>query len=57
LPQCRFSDGKNDEFIFGFWPIAPAQHNAANLSEANSANFAANSFPGLESISATSQKR
>jgi hypothetical protein len=30
------------------WPIALAQHNAANLSDANSASFAADSFSGLE---------
>jgi hypothetical protein len=53
--SAGFRIAKNDEFIFGFWPIAPAQHNAENLSEANSANFAANSFPGLESISAAGQ--
>jgi hypothetical protein len=35
--------------------MATGQHNAAKLSEANSASFAANSFPNLELISTASQ--
>jgi hypothetical protein len=42
---------------FRKWPIAPDQHNAANLSDANLANFAADGFPALESISATNNSQ
>jgi hypothetical protein len=37
------------------WPIAPAQHNAAKLSDVTSANFTVDSFPGLESLSAAGE--
>jgi hypothetical protein len=39
------------------WPIAPTQHNATNLSDANSANFAADGVSGLESKSAAGQEQ
>jgi hypothetical protein len=53
--SAGFRIARNEEFIFGFWRMALAQHSAANLSDANSANFAADSFPSLESLSTASE--
>jgi len=55
--SSRSYDGYAEAMTGWLWPRTASRYNAVKLPAANSANFCANSLPGLKSISAVGHNR